>query len=122
MDTNTIQETGNQVIQLFPPEYQPLITTITTIAVSIFGLAMFLWPFIQKWASNRQIAAINDAKLSEEDIANALETKLAQVEKTRLTSELANWKFKLIYATDETRPIIETEIARLEQEYSKYNA
>ena len=113
--------TTNTVIQLFPAEYQSLIATLVTIAVSIFGLVMFLMPFISKWSANKQVAAINDSAISQEDIALALETKLATFEKTRLISEIANWKYKLIYANDDTRPMIELEISRLESELAKYD-
>ena len=90
MDSGVTQ----QVIQIFPEEYRPLIATITAIAISIFGLAMFLMPFISKWSSNRQVQAINDSALSADEIALAVEVKLKQVEKGRLTSEIANWKFQ----------------------------
>lgn len=116
----TVTETTQQVIQVFPEEWQPLIATIATIAFSIFGLVMFLMPFISKWASNRQIAAINEATLNPEDVALAVEAKLALYEKSRLISEIANWKYKLIYATEETRPMIEGEITRLETELQQY--
>lgn len=115
-----LTETTNTIIQLFPTEYQTLIATLVTVAVSIFGLVMFLMPFISKWSANKQVQAINDSALSQEDIAAALDSKLATFEKTRLIGEISNWKYKLIYANDETRPMIETEIARLESELSKY--
>lgn len=114
-----LTDVANQVVyQVIPEAYQPMVFTILGIAGSIFALVMFLWPFISKWSTNKQVAAINDSALSTEDIATAMEEKLKTYEKTRLTSEIANWKYKLIYANDETRPMIETEIARLEQEYN----
>jgi len=113
-----------QVINVFPEEYRPLIATLSAIAISIFGLVMFLLPFILKWSANKQTAAINDNALSAEDISKAVETSvqtnLAIAEKGRLTGELGSWKYKLIFATDETRPLIESEILRLENELTQY--
>jgi len=113
-----------QVIQIFPAEYQPLIATITAIAISIFGLVMLFLPFILKWSANKRDATIQDNALSAEDIAtaveSAVETKLAVAEKGRVTGELASWKFKLIYATEETKPMIDAEITRLETELAQY--
>lgn len=119
-DTTQINETTQQVIQVFPEHLQPLLGTLAAIAMGLLSIGAFLWPFISKWASNRQVAAINDNAISTEDIEKAIESKLASYEKARLISEISNWKYKLIYATDETRPIIEGEIQKLELELQKY--
>jgi hypothetical protein len=116
MDTETLQP----VIQAFPEEYQPLLATIAGIVMAIIGLVALLWPFISKWSTNKQVAAINESALSKEDIQGAIDKSLAQYEQKRLEGELANWKYKLIFATDETRPLIDSKITEIENDLIKY--
>ncbi|WBK39985.1 hypothetical protein [PinkBerry-associated phage LS06-2018-MD08] len=112
-----LQET---VIQFIPEEYKSYVMTMFAILTSVMSLYFVMKPFIDKWASNRNIAAISDSAINPEDIAKAIEDKMKVVEQGRLISEIANWEYKLIYANDETRVIIETEIQRLKVELQKY--
>ena len=112
-----LQET---VIQFIPPEYQSYVITMFGIVTSLVSLYLVMKPFIDKWASNRNIAAINDNAIDPDVIAQKVEEAQKQFEFGRLTSELVNWKYKLVYATDETRPMIEAEIQRIEIEIAKY--
>ena len=109
-----------QVIQFIPEEYKSYVITMFGIVTSLISLYLVMKPFIDKWASNRNIAAINDSALDPDVVAEKVEEKLKQVEFGRLTSELVNWKYKLVFANDDTRPMIEAEIQRLEIEISKY--
>ena len=117
MDSGVTQ----QVVQIFPEEYQPLIATISAIAIGIFGLAMFLMPFISKWASNRQVAAINDSAITPDEVATAIEVKLNEYKKADTLRKIGEWKYKLIYAsTDEAIQMCNSEISKLEAEMLTY--
>jgi hypothetical protein len=114
------EETLRPVLQAFPEEYQPLLATIAGIVMAIIGLVALLWPFISKWSTNKQVAAINNSALSSEDIQSAVDKALVQYEQKRLQSDLATWKYKLIFATEETRPLIESKITEIENDLKKY--
>ena len=110
-----------QVIQIFPEEYQPLLATLAAVAMGLISLGALLWPFISKWASNRQVAAINESALNLDDVNNVMAQQLDNYKKADTIKKIAEWEYKLIYATtQEAKDMCNAEIARLKAELETY--
>jgi hypothetical protein len=111
------EETVQPIIQLLPEEYQGIaITFFGIIAACVFLYTMVIAPLMKKSGDTKMTDAISENMLSETQVGDIVNKAILGERKARAISDLANWKFKLAYATDETRPTIEAEITRLEEE------
>jgi hypothetical protein len=114
MDTT---EQLQPIIQFLPEEYQGMVMTCIGLITAFIGLyALIIAPLMKKFGAEKTADAITNGMVSKEQIGDIVNKALALEKESRLKGELSNWRFKLAYATDESRPIIEAEITRVEEE------
>jgi hypothetical protein len=114
------EETVQPIIQFLPEEYQGMAITFVGIITACIALyTLIIAPIMNKIGANKAVDAINNSMLSEQQIGDIVNQGIEKERISRIKSELVKWKFKLPYSTDETRPMIEAEIIRLEEELSQ---
>lgn len=101
------------IIQLLPEEYQGMAMTFLGIITGVLSLYFLL---IAPIMAKKQTNAINENMITEEQIGLIVQQKVNQSNITYLKAKIVEFQLKLPFATDETRPLLEAEILRLEEE------
>lgn len=120
MDT-TIQDTGTQIIQFLPEQYQAPAMTVLGILGSIIGFYYLTKPFFDNWRANKQNSIIAENSLTAENVQEAVDKGMQEYKLLMAKKDLANWQYKLAHATtDEAKQMCNAEIAKLEAEIQMY--
>ena len=84
------------VVNVFPEEYKGIVTFIIAAAGVLIALyPTVIAPILSKINTNKTTQAIVDNVPTQEQIQQATDNAIAKYEKSRLLSELSQWKFKL---------------------------
>jgi hypothetical protein len=101
------------VYNVIPEQHQPMVMWLVGIGLSLWILYQFMRPFIDKWASNRQVAAINANALTPENLTDAVDKAFKIKEKLEAQKDLETWRYKLLHATtQEAKDMCNAEIAK----------
>ena len=120
--TEVVEDVTEQIIyQVVPEAYQAQAMTFVGIVIGIVALYIATKPFLDNLRSKRQETAIRETAITDEQLEAAAKKISDAKDKSDTIANLANWRYKLLYATtEESKQMCNEEIARLEAQLKTY--